>query len=475
MKNGHVYGKCVVADSTPIGQGGNSLVFLGSTQDGKKVAIKVLTRFDRYQRFRDEVEYQKSQESEHGILPLIDYYLPESPAKTDRPWLITPYAVGVRKQIESKSDRLHESVYAVREIARTLQLIHLGGAAHRDIKPENLFFYNERFVIGDFGLVSYPSKDAVTVAGERLGPLFYVAPELLSSNDEKVDYRPGDVYSLAKTLWVLCSGQTYPLPGHLSQLESLCRLSEMVGGKRVSLLDRLIDHATHPDPTQRPTASQFHHELTAWLEPPLELPESSNVSVDIAVRMKRFASHADLKKHERDTATAIANSVLTRIHLGFLNLAKRFCESIGMTSHSQRIPDGNTNISLKFFPYLVFAGSTGYGNRAFEEHFATLDGKNFRLLGCATLTLENYRSAVLDGGLLVVDPEEKHQVLHSTSKNFPLGSAIQENEVSKFLADLTTELPKSIEKVCDMIDSYNSQWENEQSHASNWPLTRDGL
>lgn len=475
MKNGHKYGQCIVADNTPIGHGGNSLVFLGNTQGGTKVAIKILTRFDRYQRFKDEIAYQKSKESESGILPLIDFYLPENPSKADRPWLITPFAVGVRMQIDNQSDRLRESVKAVREIAFTLRSIHQEGAAHRDIKPENLFFFNGRFVIGDFGLVTYPSKDSVTTVGERLGPLYYVAPELLSTADEKFDYRPGDVYSLAKTLWVLCSGQTYPLPGHLSQFESLCRLSELVHGKRVSLLDRLIDQATHPDRDRRPTVDQFCDELSAWLEPPAELPEHSNVSIDIAARMKRFADHAELKKRERETATENAESVLTQIHGGFLQMVKRICESIGVTSNSQRLRDGNSNMSLKYFPYLIFSGSTGYGNRAFHEEFPTLDGKSFRLLGCATLTLEYFCGAILSGGILVVGPNERHQVLFSTSKRFLLGSAMQEKEVAKFLEDLNIELLRSLERVCEMIESYNSQLEDQQNRALKWPLGQDEL
>jgi serine/threonine protein kinase len=68
-------------------------------------------------------------------------------------------------------------VTALAGIASTLEALAAEGVAHRDIKPDNLFRLGDRWVIGDFGLVSYPEKDPRTEHGRRLGPIDFMAPK----------------------------------------------------------------------------------------------------------------------------------------------------------------------------------------------------------------------------------------------------------------------------------------------------------
>lgn len=218
MKHGDHFGDWELMDENPLGQGGNSTVW--RVRHGNiEGALKLLNRFDRYPRFVDEVRFQTDHYKGEGVLPLLASHLPTVPSKTDRPWLITPIAIPIRNYVESSQEVLAAVISACGQIAATLSKIHAIGAAHRDIKPENLFFFDNRPVIGDFGLVSYLGKDALTMPGERLGPIHYVAPELIGNYDESMDCRPGDVFSLAKTLWVLATGQRYPIPGQLLQSE----------------------------------------------------------------------------------------------------------------------------------------------------------------------------------------------------------------------------------------------------------------
>jgi serine/threonine protein kinase len=85
--------------------------------------------------------------------------------------------------------------------------------SHRDVKPGNLYSFEGRWTIGDFGLVSYPNKEALTAEGKTLGPQHFLAPEMIS-NPRHADGTKADVYSPAKTLWVLATGQNYPPPGN---------------------------------------------------------------------------------------------------------------------------------------------------------------------------------------------------------------------------------------------------------------------
>lgn len=88
-------------------------------------------------------------------------------------------------------------VQAVEHIARTLADLAADGVSHRDIKPDNLFQLNGEWAVGDFGLVKYPERESATRHGRRLGPLYFMAPEM-RQNADTANAELADVYSLAK-------------------------------------------------------------------------------------------------------------------------------------------------------------------------------------------------------------------------------------------------------------------------------------
>jgi hypothetical protein len=128
-----------------------------------------------------------------------------------------------------------------------------------------LFILNENPLIGDFGLVDFPGKDAITTKIEILGPLFYVAPEMMQ-NAENIPAGPADVYSLAKTLWVLASGNRYPLQGEQRIDNSPLRLSTYCRHEYAHILDMLMERSTSFEPELRPTIKEFSKELSEWLK-----------------------------------------------------------------------------------------------------------------------------------------------------------------------------------------------------------------
>ena len=173
MKKGEHIGSWEIVADTPLGRGGNSIVFEVLSANGETAAIKILSRFDRYERFIAEVAYQRKNNGRKGFLPLIDAYLPDVPTKADKPWLVTPIAECIANITQNSNRPLLDSVEIITDIAATLTEIHEEGAAHRDIKPENLFRHNEKYVLGDFGLVTFPDKRSFTEPGERIGPIYY--------------------------------------------------------------------------------------------------------------------------------------------------------------------------------------------------------------------------------------------------------------------------------------------------------------
>lgn len=273
-----------------IGEGGNGFVWRVSKNDGTVGALKILSPWvneegdhyferKRFARFRDEMMALRQCQDIEGVLPLLDSYLPENdtPLLEDPPWLVLALAVPLETAL-GDAYLLVDAVNACASIANTLSTMHSRGFSHRDVKPDNLFRYDERWCLGDFGLASFEGKSAKTSIGERLGPRFYIADEMLN-NAANADDTPADVYSLAKTLWKLGTGQAYPLQGTIRADEPSMRLSTYTDDQRAFKLDPIIEQATKHDPRLRITMSTFASELSAWLKPHIAQPsEHSSLS-----------------------------------------------------------------------------------------------------------------------------------------------------------------------------------------------------
>jgi len=246
-----------------LGKGGNGTVWKVRGSDGNEAAIKIFhdKRNERYQRFRDEVATLRRLKDCPGVMPILDAHLPEHLRSDDPAWLAMPIAAPISSHLQAA--QLEEIVSAVQEIADTLASIAAEGISHRDIKPDNLFWYEGRATVGDFGLVQFPDKEAITQSGEKLGPAFYIAPEMLL-DAVNADGRPADVYSLAKTLWVLATGQKFPVPGEQHVGVPGQALSSYVSHPRANALDLVIEHATRYAPSDRTTMAKLSTDLLAW-------------------------------------------------------------------------------------------------------------------------------------------------------------------------------------------------------------------
>ena len=86
------------------------------------------------------------------------------------------------------------------QVAEALDYAHQQGILHRDIKPSNLLLdaHGEVWVT-DFGLAKDQGSDELTMSGEIVGTLLYMAPERFQG---KCDQR-SDVYGLGLTLYEL--------------------------------------------------------------------------------------------------------------------------------------------------------------------------------------------------------------------------------------------------------------------------------
>jgi hypothetical protein len=281
-----------------LGAGGNAEVYRAVDAQGREAALKLLktTKPERepYRRFAREIGLLQSLEDKAGILPVIDAYLPANPSRRDRPWLAMPIAEPLTDALHGKP--LDLVVRAIASIATTLARLHDQAIAHRDIKPSNLYRLHGDWLVGDFGLVAGPDTRGLTLSDRPLGPIHFMPYEMIV-NPESADPKPADVYSLAKTLWVLATEQRYPPEGHQRAGTRGFEIADARPHPNAHLLDALIDRATRIHPRERPHMAEFAADMARWLALP---PETK--SVDVGEIRTLFRAKMEARLAEEDIA-----------------------------------------------------------------------------------------------------------------------------------------------------------------------------
>ncbi len=243
-----------------LGAGGNAVVY-AAKRDEELVAVKFLLNTDvkRYLRFRDEVlVVTTSLKGSSRVIPIIEHHLPDTESP-EIPWYAMPVATPIRKRLKGAPKR--DVVSALAELAEGLGDLHDTNVAHRDIKPENLFFFENSFRFGDFGIAKFPDSAGLTTATEPMGPQGYMADEMMRDSGSADPFK-ADIFSLAKTLWVLLTDQRHPFLGQYSRYGNYS-LDELLPKDRFvhEPIDDLLERCTHSIPDKRLGAREFAQAL----------------------------------------------------------------------------------------------------------------------------------------------------------------------------------------------------------------------
>jgi hypothetical protein len=175
-----------------------------------------------------------------------------------------------------------DRVAALAEIADELASLAVRGWYHRDVKPANLYSYKGRFVVGDFGLIKRPSDEDLTRPGRTPGPFDYLPNEAVM-RVETIDLA-FDLHCLAKTVWVVLTGQPRPPQGHISAASYWSLSQQFEGEHGIEELDQLLDSATSDDPSVRGSLRSFADSLSQWAaargvhqQPPVRAAEQADL------------------------------------------------------------------------------------------------------------------------------------------------------------------------------------------------------
>jgi tetratricopeptide (TPR) repeat protein len=95
----------------------------------------------------------------------------------------------------------------IAQAADALEHAHGLGIVHRDVKPANLLLDAAgKVYVSDFGLARFGADAGLTMTGDLLGTLRYMAPEQALAKHNLVDHR-ADGYGLGATLYELLTGR----------------------------------------------------------------------------------------------------------------------------------------------------------------------------------------------------------------------------------------------------------------------------
>jgi serine/threonine protein kinase/tetratricopeptide (TPR) repeat protein len=178
-------------------------------EDGARCAMKLMlpaTRSaDVAERFRREFK-ALSQLNHENVLRVFEGGLAQ-----ERPYFVMELLEGVelrdeidRWRTRPPAQRFKSARSVLVQIARALAYIHQRGFVHRDITPSNIMMLPDGTAkLMDFGVVKEPGGD-ITVAGEVVGTVAYIAPEQIKG--EAVDAR-ADLYSLGAVLYLAITGR----------------------------------------------------------------------------------------------------------------------------------------------------------------------------------------------------------------------------------------------------------------------------
>jgi serine/threonine-protein kinase len=193
-----------------LGEGSMGTVWQAKTDDGEKVALKIVSEVDEAllapQRFLREVK-SLNKVVHPNIVELYDFGRDEERGVS---YLAMELVAGDPLLHLTRAGRCPPALAleVVRQAALGLSVAHEAGVVHRDLKPENVMLVPRgqgiHIKILDFGLAWVHADPSLTKTGTAPGTVSYMAPEQLEGR--AVDGRT-DLFALGIILFEMLSSR----------------------------------------------------------------------------------------------------------------------------------------------------------------------------------------------------------------------------------------------------------------------------
>jgi len=206
------------------------------------------------------------------------------------PWIVMELVRG-----ESLHEVLRRGPVEAVEAARiglavlgALRAAHSVGIVHRDVKPANVLLgAHGRVVLTDFGIAHVQGEESLTMSGEFVGSLEFVAPERMSGRSAGP---ASDLWSLGVLLYAAVEGSS---PFRRTTVESTLAAviaADAPAPKQAGPLGPLISHLLLKDPERRPAAERTATVLEAVAEGwPVPVVDDGVTATQDASALREFA------------------------------------------------------------------------------------------------------------------------------------------------------------------------------------------
>ena len=230
------------------------------------------------------------------------------------PWIVMELVRGesLHEVLQRGALKPAESARIGLAVVGALRAAHSVGIVHRDVKPANVLLgQHGRVVLTDFGIAHIMGEESLTMSGEFVGSLEFIAPERMSGRGAGPS---SDLWSLGVLLYAAVEGWS---PFRRTTLESTLAAilaAEPVRPQHAGSLGPLLVRLLVKDPAERPDAD----EVTAALEavakgwPLPKAPESAELTrVQEPTGIREFADDAGtvrLKADDRASPESVPES-----------------------------------------------------------------------------------------------------------------------------------------------------------------------
>ncbi|MDT0483493.1 endo alpha-1,4 polygalactosaminidase [Streptomyces doebereineriae] len=260
-----------------LGSGGMGVVYLGRSDSGRQVAVKLVhpayALDEEFRtRFRQEVAAAR-RVSGAFTAPVVDAD-PDAP----QPWMATLYVPGrTLADIVAQDGPLRGSALRVLALGlvEALRDIHRVGMVHRDLKPSNVLMAEDGPRVIDFGISFAVDNEALTMTGRLIGTPPFMSPEQFAAPREVTG--ASDVFSLGSLLVYAATGSR-PFDGSSPYLTGYQVMYEPPALEGVAEpLHSIAERCLDKDPAARPELGELRELLRAL--PDTDAPAASAAPV----------------------------------------------------------------------------------------------------------------------------------------------------------------------------------------------------